>query len=152
MSPIKQIVYNKKATYEYQIIEKYEAGIMLVGTEVKSLRQGKCSIHEGYIINQGNELFLKNVNIPHYKHGNINNHDPLRMRKLLLHKKEISALIRSIKEKGTTVIPLKLYFKDSLIKLEIAVGKGKKLHDKRESIKERDTKRMLSREMKKFNA
>ena len=146
---IKVIANNKKARFEYIIIDKYEAGVSLLGTEVKSLRDGKCSIQEGYIIEQNGELFLKNVNISEYKHGNINNHKPLRLRKLLLHKKEIYKIIKSIKEKGITVIPTKIYFKGSLVKIEVAVCKGKKLYDKRETIKDRENKKNIEREMKK---
>ncbi len=146
---IKNIAINKKARFEYTIIETFEAGICLLGTEVKSLRDGRCNLQEGYVIEENQELYLKSVNITEYKHGNINNHDPLRKRKLLLHKKEILYIIKAIKEKGTTVIPLKLYFKGSIVKLEIAISKGKKLYDKRETIKERDTKKTIEREMKK---
>jgi SsrA-binding protein len=148
MDSIKEIANNKKARFEYTIIDKYEAGIMLVGTEVKAIRDGKCSIGDGYVVEENNELFVKNINISEYKHGNINNHDPLRKRKLLLHKNEIIKLIRAIKEKGITIIPLRIYFKNSLIKIEIAVCKGKKLFDKRENIKDRDSKRDIEREIK----
>ena len=144
----KIISQNKKARFEYSILNTMEAGIQLYGTEVKSLREGRCSIAEGYIIEEQGELFLKNVNISAYKHGNINNHEPLRKRKLLLHKKEIISIIRYIKEKGIAVIPLKFYFKGSLIKVEIAICKGKKLYDKRETIKQRDSKKTIEREMK----
>ena len=145
----KIIANNKKARFEYSILDSLEAGIQLVGTEVKSLREGRCSIGEGYVTEENGELFLKNVNISAYKHGNINNHAPLRKRKLLLHTKEIKKIIKNIKEKGITVIPLKFYFKDSLIKVEIGICKGKKIYDKRETIKERDTKKTIEREMKK---
>lgn len=145
----KLIANNKKARFDYTIMDSMEAGIELVGTEVKSLRHGKCNIAEGYVIDENNELFLKNVNITEYSHGNINNHEPLRKRKLLLHKNEIIRIIKSIKEKGITVIPLKMYFKGSIIKVEIGVCKGKKLYDKRESIKEREDKRSIERQMKK---
>lgn len=145
----KIIANNKKAKFEYTILDTLEAGIILLGTEVKSLREGRCSLSEGYITEENGELFLKNVNISAYKHGNINNHEPLRKRKLLLHNKEIRKIIKNIKEKGITVIPLKLYFKGSLIKIEIGICKGKKLYDKRETIKERDTKKSIEREMKK---
>lgn len=149
---IKTIVSNKKAFFEYSILEKYEAGIQLLGTEVKSLRSGKCSISEGYIIEQGGELFVKNMNIPQYSHGNIHNHEPLRLRKLLLHKNEIEKLLRAQNEKGVTIVPLKVYLKGSLIKVELGLGRGKKLYDKRETIKERDSKRKLQSEMKKYNS
>lgn len=146
----KQIVYNKKVNFEYEILEKYEAGIILQGTEVKSLRQGKCSIAESYLIDKDNELFLKGMNIPEYKQGNIYNHDPLRIRKLILHKKEIKEILKAINEKGNTAVPLALYFKDSLVKVTIALAKGKKLYDKRDTIRERDNKRTLDRIMKEY--
>jgi SsrA-binding protein len=145
---IKTITYNRKAHFEYEILYTLEAGIQLKGTEVKSIRQGKCSLSEGYIVDESLELFVKNMNIPQYTHGNINNHEPKRKRKLLLNKKEIIKLTKAINEKGITIIPLKLYFKGSLIKLEIAVGKGKKLYDKRETLKARDNKKTLDREMR----
>ncbi len=144
----KNIIYNKKAGFEYIFEQKFEAGIQLKGTEVKSLREGKCNISEAYIIEQNNEIFIKNMNISHFKHGNIHNHEPLRMRKLLLHKKEIEKIKRAIKEKGITVVPIRLYFKGSLIKVEIAIAKGKKLYDKRESIKERETEKNIERELR----
>jgi len=145
----KNIIYNKKANFEYIFEQKFEAGIQLTGTEVKSLRDGKCSISESYIIEQNNEIFIKNMNISQFKHGNIHNHEPLRMRKLFLHKKEIEKIKRAIKEKGITVVPIRLYFKNNLIKVEIAIAKGKKLYDKRESIKEKDVKKNIERELKK---
>jgi SsrA-binding protein len=145
---IKNIAINKKANFNYELLEKIEAGIMLKGTEVKSLRDGNCSLAEGYVTDQGYELFLKNVNIPIYKHGNLNNHDPIRTRKLLLHKKEIEKIIKAVKEKGITVIPYRMYFKESIIKVEIAIGKGKKQYDKRETMKERDSKKAIQRELK----
>lgn len=146
---IKIIATNKKARFEYSIEETLEAGIQLVGTEVKSLREGRCNIAEGYISEKNGELFLRNVNITEYKHGNINNHDPMRIRKLLLHKAEIIKINRQVKEKGITVIPLKFYFKGSNVKVEIGICKGKKLYDKRETMKERDSKKAIEREMKK---
>ncbi len=148
MSGIKIIAKNSKAHFEYIILDTYEAGIVLMGTEVKSLRDGRCNLAEGYVVENNSELFLKSVNISEYSHGNISNHLPLRDRKLLLKKKEIQAIKRSIKEKGNTVIPLKIYLKGSLIKVEIALCKGKKLFDKRETVKDRDNKRDIDREMK----
>ncbi|OHD08781.1 MAG: SsrA-binding protein [Spirochaetes bacterium GWC1_27_15] len=148
MSSIKVVSFNKKANFEYEILDTIEAGIILCGTEVKSIRQGKCSLNEGYIVEENGELYMKNVNISQYNYGNINNHEPLRKRKLLLHKMEIVKLIRSIKEKGITIIPIKIYFKGSLIKVAIAICKGKKLYDKRESMKDKDSKRQIEREMK----
>lgn len=148
----KNIVSNKKAFFQYEILEKYEAGIVLVGTEVKSLRMGKCSLQESYAIAEKNSIYIKNMNIPEYKHGNINNHNTTRTRKLLLHKREISSIIKSMNEKGTTLIPTRMYFKGSLVKIEIALCKGKKMHDKRETIKDRDNKRSLDRAMKNYNS
>ena len=147
----KQITYNKKANFEYQILETYEAGIVLVGTEVKSLRQGKCSISEAYIIDIKGELFVKNMNISEYSHGNINNHEPQRLRKLLLQKKQIREILRASNEKGHTIIPISVYFKGSLIKISIGLGKGKKLYDKRETIKDRDNQRNIQRIIKDYN-
>ncbi|MCG8570255.1 MAG: SsrA-binding protein SmpB [Spirochaetes bacterium] len=146
----KLIVKNKKAFFEYEILEKIEAGIQLVGTEVKSLRQGKCNISEGYVIEQKGELYLKNIHISEYSHGNINNHDPKRIRKILVHKKEIEKLIRKLKETGISIVPLRVYFRGSLIKIEIGIGRGKKLYDKRQTMKERDTNRSIDRELKKY--
>lgn len=147
----KQIAYNKKANFEYEIIEKFECGIALTGTEVKSLRGTGCSISEAYIIDQEGELFVKGMNIPEFKHGNIHNHEPKRLRKLLLHKKEIREILKAVNEKGNTLVPVSVYFKGSLIKLSIAVGKGKKLFDKRNTIKDRDNVRQLDRVMKDYN-
>ena len=147
---IKQIVYNKKANFEYEILEKYEAGIVLQGTEVKSIKAGKCSITEAYLIDKDEELFIKGMNISEYKQGNIHNHEPLRIRKLLLHKKEIREILRGITEKGNTAVPLAVFLKDSLVKVTSALVKGKKLYDKRETIRDRDNKRELDRIKKEF--
>ncbi len=148
----KQIVYNKKAGFNYEFIETIESGIELKGTEVKSLRAGKCSIAESYIIDSGNELFIKNMNVSEYSHGNINNHEPLRLRKLLLHRKEIARLILMTKQKGITLIPVSLYFKGSLVKVQVALAKGKKEYDKRDTIKKRETDREIKREIKNYNS
>ena len=147
---VKQIVYNKKANFEYEILEKYEAGIVLQGTEVKSIKAGKCSITEAYLIDKDEELFIKGMNISEYKQGNIHNHEPLRIRKLLLHRKEIREILRGITEKGNTAVPLAVFLKDSLVKVTIALVKGKKLYDKRETIRDRDNKRELDRIKKNF--
>jgi SsrA-binding protein len=142
---IKIIASNRKANFEYSILQRYEAGISLLGTEVKSVRASKINIQDSYgkIIN--NEVWIINSNISEYKYGNINNHDPLRNRKLLLNKREIRKIKQELQEKGLTLIPLKIYFKGSRIKAEIGIAKGKKLFDKRESIKKRETERKLSR-------
>ena len=142
---IKIITSNRKANFEYSILSKYEAGIVLFGTEVKSLRDSKVNIQDSYgrIIND--EVWLINASINEYKFGNINNHDPLRNRKLLLNKREIRKIKQELQEKGLTLVPLKIYFKGSRIKIELGIAKGKKLYDKRESIKKRETERKLSR-------
>ena len=142
----KLIANNKKAYHDYFIEETFEAGIVLAGTEVKSLRLGKCSVKEAYIMIEGHEMFVYGMNISPYEKGNIFNKDPLRPRKLLLHKEEIRKLAGKASEKGFTMVPLKVYFKDSRVKVEIALAKGKKLYDKRESIAERDRKREAERE------
>ena len=142
MSEIK----NRSAFYEYFIDDKYTAGMVLTGTEVKSLREGKASFNDSYcIINKG-ELLLKSLHIAEYSHGTANNHDPVRERKLLLQKKEIKKLDGKMKEKGYTIIPLRIFFNEkNLAKIEIGLAKGKKMHDKRQSIKQRDVDRELKR-------
>ncbi|HAY33928.1 MAG TPA: SsrA-binding protein SmpB [Ignavibacteria bacterium] len=142
---IKIIVTNRKANFEYDIISRYEAGLVLTGTEVKSLRAGKANLQEAYGRIKNDEVWLVNSHINEYNFGNINNHEPTRSRKLLLNKKEIRKIRQLLQEKGLTLIPLKLYFKDSLVKAEIGIARGKKLYDKRESIKKRETERKLSR-------
>ena len=143
---IKTIARNKRASHDYQLLEKVEAGIELKGTEVKSLRAGKCTIAESHItISKKNECFINNLIIPHYEFGNINNHDENRKRKLLLHKKEIEDLRHQMQAGGLTIIPLQIYFKNSHVKMQIALGRGKKLHDKRHDQKEKDIKRKLQR-------
>ncbi|MDQ3020819.1 MAG: SsrA-binding protein SmpB [Bacteroidota bacterium] len=142
---IKVIATNRKANFEYEILSRYEAGIVITGTEVKSLREAKVNLQEAYgrIIND--EVWLINSHINEYKFGNINNHEPLRNRKLLLNKKEIRKIKQMLQEKGLTLVPLKIYFKGSLVKVEIGIARGKKLYDKRESIKKREVERKLSR-------
>ena len=142
-------IKNRSAFFEYFIDDKYVAGIVLTGTEVKSLRQGKASFNDSYCIFNKGELWLKSFHISEYSHGTVNNHDPVRERKLLLNKRELKKLEAKIKEKGYTIIPLRLFFNEkNLAKLEIGLGKGKKLHDKRETIKQRDTDRELKRYVK----
>jgi SsrA-binding protein len=139
-------IKNRSAYYEYYIDDKYVAGIALLGTEVKSLRDGRASFNDSYCLFQKGELWIKSLHIAEYSHGTVNNHDPVRDRKLLLTKRELKKLEAKIKEKGYTIIPLRIYFTDkNLAKLEIGLAKGKKLHDKRESIKQRDTERELKR-------
>jgi SsrA-binding protein len=138
---IKIIVRNRKAHFEYEIIQSFEAGIALHGTEVKSLRAGKCNLTDGFVEIVGGEAWLKSVHISEYTQGNINNHDPFRDRKLLLNGIEIKKLNQKVKEKGYTIVPLSLYFKNGKVKVEIALAKGKKLYDKRETIAKRDLER-----------
>lgn len=143
---MKIIAKNKRASYDYALKEKYEAGIALQGTEVKSLRQGKATIAEAYIsIDKNDEIWAYNINIPQYEFGNIHNHEEARKRKLLLNKKEIGVLKHQIKAGGMTIIPTILYFKRSIVKLEIALGKGKKLHDKRDDQAKKDVQRKIQR-------
>ena len=149
---IKLIANNKKAYHDYFIDEKYEAGIALHGTEVKSLRMGRCSIKESFVtISNKGEILINHMHISPYEKGNIFNKDPLRVRKLLLHKKEILKIFGKMKEQGITVVPLQVYFSGSLVKIEIGLAKGKKLYDKRETIAKKDQKREAQREFKAFN-
>ena len=147
-SSMKMIANNKKAYHDYFILDTYEAGISLAGTEVKSLRMGKCSIKESFIRIDKGEVFIYGMHISHYEKGNIFNKDPLRERKLLLHKAEINKLFGKIKEKGVAIVPLKVYFKGSLVKVEIGLAKGKKLYDKRQDIAKKDQQREASRDFK----
>ena len=148
---IKLIANNKKAHHDYFLEEKYEAGVELHGTEVKSLRMGKCSIKEAFVRIEKGEVIIYGMHISPYEKGNIFNKDPLRVRKLLMHKKEIIQLFSKTKQDGYSVIPLAVYFKSSRVKLEIGLCKGKKLHDKRDSIAARDAKREIDRAMKERN-
>ena len=143
---VKLIANNKKAYHDYFIEDTYEAGIALVGTEVKSLRMGKCSLKESYIQIKKGECLIHGMHISPYEKGNIFNRDPLRVRKLLLHDYEIRKLQAGVERDGYTIMPLKVYLKGQLVKLEIGLAKGKKLYDKRESMKERDIKRQAERE------
>ena len=142
------VANNKKAYHDYFIEEKYEAGISLAGTEVKSLRMGKCSIKEAFIRIERGEVFVYGMHISPYEKGNIFNKDPLRVRKLLLHRAEINKMEGKIAEKGFTLVPLRVYFKGSLVKVEIGVAKGKKLYDKRQDIAKKDQKREAERDFK----
>ena len=142
------IANNKKAYYDYFIEDTYEAGIALAGTEVKSLRLGHCSIKEAFIGVENEEIYIYHMHISPYEKGNIFNKDPLRTRKLLLHKAEIHKLMGQSKEKGYTIVPLKVYFKDSLVKVEIGLARGKKLYDKRQDIAKKDQKRDAEKEFK----
>ena len=138
----------KKAYHDYFILDTYEAGIVLHGTEVKSLRMGKCSIKESFIRIENGEVFIYGMHISPYEKGNIFNKDPLRVKKLMLHKAEINKLIGKTKEKGMAIVPLKVYFKGSLVKVEIGLAKGKKLYDKRQDIAKKDQQREASRDFK----
>lgn len=142
------IANNKKAYHDYFIEDTYEAGIELAGTEVKSMRMGKCSIKESFIRIENGEVFIYGMHISPYEKGNIFNKDPLRVRKLLLHKSEINKLIGKTKEKGMAIVPLKVYFKGSLVKVEIGLAKGKKLYDKRQDIAKKDQRREAERDFK----
>lgn len=145
---IKIIAENRKARHDYFVIETFEAGIVLKGTEVKSMREGKANLKDSFAMVEGEEVFLHNCHISPYRHGNIYNHDPLRIRKLLLHKSEINKLIGKTVEKGLTLIPLKLYFKGGIAKVELALAKGKKLYDKREDIKKKTAMREIEKAFK----
>lgn len=145
---IKIIAKNKKARHDYFIEETFEAGIELRGTEVKSLRMGKCSIKQAFVRVINEEVFIMNMNISPYEKGNIFNKDPIRVRKLLLHRSEIIKLIGKITQQGYTIVPLSIYFKGRLVKVEIALAKGKKLHDKRQEITKKDQRRAAEREFK----
>ncbi|HAA90046.1 MAG TPA: SsrA-binding protein [Peptococcaceae bacterium] len=144
--PIRVVAENRKARHDYFIDETYEAGIALVGTEVKSLRLGKVSLRDSYAVIQNGEVFLHNMHISPYEKGNRFNHDPKRSRKLLLHKQEIKRLLGKTQQRGYTLIPLRVYFKRGKAKVELALARGKKLHDKREEIARRDAQRELARE------
>ena len=145
---MKLVANNKKAYHDFFIDDKYEAGIELHGTEVKSLRMGKCSIKEGFVRIEIGEAFIYGMNISPYEKGNIFNKDPLRIKKLLLHKEEIRKLDGKMSEKGYTIVPLQVYFKDGKAKVEIGLARGKKLYDKREDIAKKDLRRETEREFK----
>ena len=148
MASLKTVAQNKKAHHDYFIEDTYEAGIELAGTEVKSMRMGKCSIKESFIQIEHGEVFVYGMHISPYEKGNIFNKDPLRTRKLLLHQYEIRKIAAKIAEKGFTLVPLKVYFKGSLVKVEIGIAKGKKLYDKRQTIAKNDQRREAEREFK----
>ncbi len=143
--PLKIIATNKKARHEYHIIEKYEAGIVLAGSEVKSIREAKVNIKESYVRFMNNELFTIGMHIGEYSHRGHTSHNPTRMRKLLMHRKELKKISKSVDEKGMTLIPLRLYFKEGKAKLEFAIAKGKKNWDKRQDIMKKDIERQTQR-------
>lgn len=150
MSDIKIIAKNKKARFNFEILETYEAGIELKGTEVKSIRAGKINLSDGYASIDNGEIYLKQVHVSPYEQGNIFNVDPLRVRKLLLHKYEIKNLIGEMTQKGYTLVPLMAYFKRGKVKVEIGLAKGKKNYDKREAIAKRESDRRVQRELKNY--
>lgn len=147
----KLIAQNKKARHDYHIDDTYEAGVVLTGTEVKSLRLGRCALTDGYAYISGGEVWMQGVHIPEYDQGTWNNHAPRRKRKLLLNAKEIAKLERETGQTGLTLIPLSMYFKDGYAKVELAVARGKKNYDKRQAIAERDAKREVAREVGRRN-
>ncbi len=142
------IAKNRKAYHDYHIDETYEAGISLLGTEVKSVREGKVNLRDSYAIVKENEVFLLNCHISPYSHGNIQNHEPLRTRKLLLHKREISRLWGKLSQKGFTLVPLKIYFKKGKAKVELGLARGKRKYEKRETLKAKEARREIERHMK----
>ena len=145
---MKVVTQNKKAFHDYFILDTYEAGIELKGTEIKSVRLGHVNLKDAFIRFKNDEAFIENMHIAPYEQGNIFNHEPLRNRKLLLHKKQIKKLQREVKENGLTVVPTKLYFNTSKLKVEIALARGKKLYDKRQDLKAKDAKRDMERALK----
>ncbi len=148
---IKEIAQNRKAFHDYFVLEKYEAGIELAGTEVKSVRAGQVNMKDSYCSIKNGELFLRGMHISPYEKGNIFNRDPVRVRRLLMHKREINRLNSQVMQQGVALIPLSLYFKDSKVKVEIGVCKGKKLYDKREASAKKDAQRDMDRVMKERN-
>ena len=148
---IKEIGINKKAFHDYEILDRYEAGMSLLGTEIKSVRKGKVQLKESYVSFSNGEAYVKGMNVAQYDQGNRFNHDETRERKLLLHKSEIRRLIGQTKQQGFTLIPLSLYFKGSRVKLQMGLCRGKKLHDKRQDIAKRDAQRDIQRAMKERN-
>lgn len=144
----KVIATNKNARRQYQILDTLEAGIVLHGTEAKTIRQGISQMTDAYVYIKNGEAFLANLNIPVYEFGNRENHEPLRVRKLLLHKREINRLRAAVEEKGRAVVATRMYYKKGRVKVELAVGQGKKLHDKRQDLKDKDQKREMSRALK----
>lgn len=148
---IKIVAQNRKARFLYEILETYEAGIQLIGTEVKSIRAGRVNLQDGYALIRKGEVWMINVNIsPYEATGTYFNHDPKRSRKLLLNRHEISKLIGKTEQKGLTLVPLKMYLKKGLVKVQIGLGKGKKLHDKRETIKRREDQKEMQRVVKRY--
>ena len=144
----RDVAVNRRAYHDYFVDEKYEAGIMLTGTEVKSVRNGRANLRDGFVRIDGREAWLENVHISPYAQGNLMNHEPLRPRKLLLHRKQIASLIGKVRQKGYTLIPLRVYFARNRAKVEIGLARGKRQYDKRQAIAERDAKREIERAMR----
>jgi SsrA-binding protein len=144
----KLIADNRRARHDYHLLDRYEAGLVLTGTEVKSLRDGKATLQQAYADVREGEAWLMGLHVPEYGQGNRSNHDPDRPRKLLLHRREIDQLYGRVRERGFTVVPTKLYFSDGLVKVELALARGKELHDKRRDIADRDARRQMERELK----
>ena len=144
----RDVAVNRRAFHDYFVDEKFEGGMVLTGTEVKSLRNGRCNLRDGFVRIDGHEAWLENVHISTYAQGNLMNHEPLRPRKLLLHRKQISSLIGKVRQKGYTLIPLRVYFSRNHAKVEIGLCRGKRQYDKREAIAERDAKREIERAMR----
>jgi SsrA-binding protein len=147
--PTELIARNKRARHDYEILDTWEAGIVLTGTEVKALRDGRANLTDGFGHVRDGEVFLLNAHIGAYGHGNVHNHEPTRTRKLLLHKREIRRLIGSVERQGLTLVPLDLYFKGGKVKVRIALARGKQQHDKREDLKKRDAEREIARVFRK---
>ena len=144
----RDVAVNRRAYHDYFVDEKYEAGVVLTGTEVKSLRAGRCNLRDGFVRIDGNEAWLENVHISPYAQGNLMNHEPMRPRKLLLHRRQIATLIGKVRQKGYTLIPLRVYFSRNHAKVEVGLARGKREFDKREAIAERDAKREIARAMR----
>jgi SsrA-binding protein len=147
---VRIVAQNRAASYNYNLLERYEAGLVLAGTEVKSLREGKASLREAYAEARAGELWLINCHIPEYMPGGMRNHDPLRPRKLLLNRREINKLVATIQQKGLTLIPIKLYFRDGMAKCELSVAKGKKVWDRREAEREKETRHEVKEAMYRY--
>jgi SsrA-binding protein len=144
----RDVAVNRRAYHDYFVDEKYECGVVLTGTEVKSIRAGRCNLRDGFVRIDGHEAWLENVHISPYAQGNVMNHDPMRPRKLLLHRKQIASLIGKVRQKGYTLIPLRMYIVRNHVKVEVGLGRGKRQFDKREAIAERDAKREIARAMR----
>lgn len=144
----KPVAANRKAFHEYQILERYEAGMVLTGTEVKAIRDGRVNFKDSYATVRDGQIYLVNCHVSPYSHGNRENHDPVRQRKLLLHRREIHKLAGKSMEKGLTLVPLRIYFKAGRVKLELGVARGKKLHDKRQTERDRETRREIEKHLK----